>query len=715
MARDGISGGDGRIDPATQTSRRRFLEATGVAGLIGGVGRLGLAQQRSTTFEFGGAVAGWQGRSPSAIEGETNPTLRLEAGTEYQVVWENLDGRPHDFVVRDDRGAELAGTEIASEQGATQSFSFTASAAMAQYVCTVHSSTMAGDVEIESAAPPTEETSPPQRFVPEGPTVGAKLVADGPLVHPVTLRTVPGTDDTHVVADQVGQVYLHRNGELREEPFLDLRDRVMVLAETDGDPERSAGFDERGLLGFAFHPNYRTNGQFYVRYSAPEPSDSLVGPGERKFPDDWDHVEILSEFRMAGDAVEITDENGPSPDAGTATQVGGDGRFRGDPASERLLLEVPQPQSDHNGGEVTFGPDGYLYTSLGDGGGANDTHPGHVDDWYDGNDGGNGQDVTENLLGSVLRIDVDREGEDTPYVVPDDNPLVGTDAMDEIWAWGLRNPWRMSFNDDRLVAADVGQALFEEVNVVERGGNYGWNVREGFHCFDAANATEPPDRCPTTAPDRPPYGGQELLGPVLEYPHTYQDDTVGRSITGGYTYEGNRLADLSGEYVFGAWSTALAKPRGRVFVATPGERGSGGTTTDGTPTDVGTTGARTDANVSTTDGATGTVSPSQEALDVLRPSEQPWQYRELLFEGGDGQQLNRFVQAFGRDASGNVYVLASRTGRLTDAAGEIYRLVPAGDGDEIRQPRATTPTPGDETPEAGGETETDGETEADGN
>jgi len=135
-------------------------------------------------------------------------------------------------------------------------------------------------------------------------------------------------------------------------------------------------------------------------------------------------------------------------------------------------------------------------------------------DWYDANAGGNGQDVSENLLGSILRIDVDVDvdgnggGDDRNYAIPDDNPLVGTGGLDEHYAWGFRNPWRMSFGPDgRLFAADVGQNAYEEVDVVERGGNYGWNVREGTHCFEA-------ESCPDETPD-----GDPLVDPIIEYPH----------------------------------------------------------------------------------------------------------------------------------------------------------------------------------------------------
>ena len=149
---------------------------------------------------------------------------------------------------------------------------------------------------------------------------------------------------------------------------------------------------------------------------------------------------------------------------------------------------------------MAFGPDGYLYISFGDGGGADDVALGHVEDWYDVNEGGNGQDIEDNLLGNILRIDVD-SGD--PYGIPPDNPFVGMDGMDEIYAFGFRNPYRFSFDrggTNQLFVADVGQNNFEEVNIVEPGGNYGWNVMEGTHCFSTENPDLPLDECPTEDP-----------------------------------------------------------------------------------------------------------------------------------------------------------------------------------------------------------------------
>ncbi|WP_458190130.1 PQQ-dependent sugar dehydrogenase [Haladaptatus sp. NG-WS-4] len=329
--------------------------------------------------------------------------------------------------------------------------------------------------------------------IPEGATVGLRKVADEPLTQPVGFEAGGGTDRRYVV-DQVGRIYRLTSNGVAGEPFLDLRERLTMQLDST---------DERGLLGLALHPEFRTNRRFFVRYSAP-PRPST--------PPRYAHTAVLSEFRVDDD-------------------------FRtADPDSERTILEVPQPQANHNAGYLAFGPDGYLYVPLGDGGGADDTGRGHASDWYSRNRGGNGQDVTENLLGSILRIDVDDRDGEKSYAVPDENPLVGTNGRDELWVWGFRNPWRISFDDDDLFVADVGQLRFEEVNLVRKGGNYGWNVREGTHCFDARKPRRSPKRCPDTASGRALHDGTTLTGPIIEYPHRSRGRSVGLAVIGGHVY-----------------------------------------------------------------------------------------------------------------------------------------------------------------------------------
>ena len=283
-------------------------------------------------------------------------------------------------------------------------------------------------------------------------------------------------DGMMLICEQTGLVRALQNNKLNGKPFLDIRNKLVKL---------SGAYDERGLLGIALHPEYASNKKFYVYYSAPSSQAGI------------DHQSVVAEYTTSADP------------------------FEADPSSERILLTIPEPESNHNGGDLHFGPDGYLYISVGDGGGGGDKH----------GDSGNGQNLNT-LLGKILRIDVNAaEG----YKIPADNPFVGKHAKPEIWAYGLRNPWRFSFHGEsgKLFAADVGQNKFEEVNNIERGGNYGWRIMEASHCFN------PEENCETKG----------LIPPIAEYDH----DT-GISITGGYVYSGKLLPDLKGSYVFADWN-----------------------------------------------------------------------------------------------------------------------------------------------------------------
>jgi glucose/arabinose dehydrogenase len=361
--------------------------------------------------------------------------------------------------------------------------------------------------------PPSTDPPTTQQTTEGAPTTGETPTGDLSIrldtiteepTSPLAFATAP--DGRHYVVDRPGQIHLLTDGSIRT--ALDISDAVV----TGG---------ERGLLGVALHPEFGSNGRLYVRYSATTRSNT---------PSTYSHTFVLAEFRARSDGT---------VDAG----------------SERTVLEIPQPQGNHNSGPIAFGPDGYLYVGVGDGRGANDQGRGHVEDWYDETPGGNGQDVTENLLGSLLRIDVDGLSGDTPYGIPADNPLVDTAGLDEHYAWGLRNPWGISFDGDDLYVADVGQGRFEEVNLVENGGNYGWNVKEGTHCFGT-------DSCPSTTPD-----GAQLRDPIIEYPHSGAA-VSGIAVVGGHVYRGVAIPELAGRYVFGDLSA-----RGRLFVASPTESG----------------------------------------------------------------------------------------------------------------------------------------------
>lgn len=341
-------------------------------------------------------------------------------------------------------------------------------------------------------------------------SVGLTPLVTG-LRAPLDIAFAPDTDRRYI-AEQQGIVHVHEDS-LRSEPFLDLRETVT----TGG---------EKGLLGIALHPEYADNRRLFVRYSAPPRSGT---------PDDYSHTFVLAEFRATADGRRVK------------------------PDTERTVLEIPEPQGNHNAGDLAFGPDGLLYVAVGDGGGGGDRGTGHAADWYDGNAGGNGQDVTENLLGSILRIDVDDREGDQPYAVPADNPLVGREGLDEQYAWGFRNPYRMAFDGADLLVGDVGQNRFEEVDLVEKGGNYGWNVREGRHCYDA-------DGCPDRTPDDV-RGGEPLRDPVIEYPHS--GGTVsGISVIGGQVYRGSSIPTLEGAYLFGDLQV-----KGRLFAARPTDMG----------------------------------------------------------------------------------------------------------------------------------------------
>ena len=283
------------------------------------------------------------------------------------------------------------------------------------------------------------------------------------------LTNLVQVDDRFFVTEQTGRIMSFSIGPEASAAavYLDIRDRV------------NKGGNEGGLLGLAFDPEFDSNGHFYVYYSATRPRRSMV-----------------SRFTAATSSAAMAQ-----------------------PDSELVVMEIPQPFSNHNGGQLAFGPDGMLYISLGDGGAGGDPR-------------GNGQNLSS-LLGSILRIDVSGLGPEERYRVPPDNPFVGIQgARDEIWAYGLRNPWRFSFDrkNGDLWTGDVGQNAFEEVDLVSRGGNYGWNILEGAHCFSPRTGCDP----------------SGTILPVIEY-----GADKGCSVIGGYVYRGTRIPSLAGAYLYG--------------------------------------------------------------------------------------------------------------------------------------------------------------------
>ena len=283
----------------------------------------------------------------------------------------------------------------------------------------------------------------------------------GGLSSPVHL-TAPANDERLFVVEQAGRIRILRNGQLQPRPYLDIVARV-----------GSGG--ERGLLGLAFHPNYASNGFFFVNYT------------------DRNGDTRVERYRVSA-----------SPDSADAS-------------SAQLIITVAQPYSNHNGGLVLFAPDGRLLIGLGDGGSGGDPQ-------------GHGQN-RGTLLGSLLRLDIDRT---LPYVIPADNPFVNTaGARGEIWAWGLRNPWRFAIDrtDNLIYIADVGQGSWEEINVqpaTAGGVNYGWNIMEGRHCFRTTT-------CNTS----------NLVQPAIEYDHSQ-----GCSVTGGAVYRGAQIPEIRGHFFY---------------------------------------------------------------------------------------------------------------------------------------------------------------------
>ena len=401
-------------------------------------------------------------------------------------------------------------------------------------------------------------------------------VAEG-LAAPLALMPSGDGSDRLFILDQVGQIWtLTPVGDLLAEPFLDVSDRMVNL---------QTGYDERGLLGLAFHPNFAENGRFYVYYSAPLRDGA---------PADWNHTSHVSEFTVSGDDPNVADAG-----------------------SERILLQVDQPQSNHNAGQIAFGPDGYLYIPLGDGGGANDTGIGHTPEI------GNSQDTT-NLMGSILRIDVDRGD---PYGIPSDNPFSGEDGREEIYAYGLRNPYRIAFDpggDRQLFAGDVGQNLWEEVNIVTLGGNYGWRIKEGAHCFNPQNPHVSPEECPDTGPM-----GETLIDPVIEYQNANAPGGLGLAVVGGMVYRGEVLPGFQGRYVFGDWSTGFGQPDGILLVATPPEMAEG-----------------------------------------------LWPFEELRIATREDGRLGHYLLSFGQDANLELYVLTSDTAGPSGDTGKAFKMVP---------------------------------------
>jgi len=307
----------------------------------------------------------------------------------------------------------------------------------------------------------------------------AKTFTNLRIRRPILLTNAGDGSNRLFVPSQLGTIHVFPNDPAVEEAkvFMDLSSRVVYEDKEN----------EKGFLGMAFHPRYKENGEFFVYYT----------PTDARKP----HTVAVSRFRVSKDDPNRADLN-----------------------SEERLLEIEHPFWNHKGGTIAFGPDGYLYIAVGDGGLANDPFA-------------NGQKLAT-LLGKILRIDVDKKDAGLAYAIPADNPFAGqgAKARGEIWAYGLRNPWRIAFDrkTGTLWCADVGQDLWEEIDLITKGGNYGWSVREGVHKFGAKGAE----------------ASSAFVEPIWEYHHE-----VGKSITGGHVYRGKKFPKLDGSYVFADYVT----------------------------------------------------------------------------------------------------------------------------------------------------------------
>ena len=302
-----------------------------------------------------------------------------------------------------------------------------------------------------------------------------KLVATD-LEGPVGMGVAGDGSNRLFVIEQPGKIRVVKGGTLLDQPFLDLTEKV---------DHGNVFYSEKGLLGLAFHPQYKSNGKFYIYYSAATATKGM------------NHKSVVAEYQVSSSNPDVATNSG------------------------KVILEFDEPESNHNGGCLAFGPDGFLYIGTGDGGGAGDEH-GTI---------GNGQNK-QTLMGKILRIDVNAA---SGYRIPPDNPFVGTSAKPEIFAYGLRNPWRFSFDrkTGQIFCADVGQNEWEEIDIIEKGKNYGWRIMEGNHCYN------PSTNCNKAG----------LTMPIAEYDHS-----EGKSVTGGYVYRGSKFPEMNGKYVFADWT-----------------------------------------------------------------------------------------------------------------------------------------------------------------
>jgi len=426
------------------------------------------------------------------------------------------------------------------------------------------------------------------------------------LVSPVGGAIAPGLPNNIFVLDQIGKiwkinVYGPRPGEASL--FLDVSSRMVPVGLF-----KPLNYDERGLLGIAFHPNFQRNGLFYTFTSEPASGHT---------PD----FSTLTEPRVPLDPVNEVEEQSVITEWHVAHP--GNSSSKVDQSSARVLIRIAKPQFNHNGGSLAFGPDNLLYISLGDGGNANDEGSGHFVGLDVSHPIGNAQSlVAGNVLGKILRIDpLGKNSANHQYGVPATNPFVGKTGADEIFAYGFRNPFRMSFDSKKgkLWVGDVGQNDIEEVDIVTKGGNYGWHIKEGTFLFDAGNCLDPVHGFVYLNSPNSPAG---LIDPIAEYDHV---DGAGApetrvAVVGGFVYNGNQIDALKGRYVFGDYSAEIGEAAaGHMFV----------------------------------------LDSDNQVTELVAANRQP---------------LDLAVLGWVQDARGEIYLLANGTGTLNGATGEVMKL-----------------------------------------
>ena len=367
-----------------------------------------------------------------------------------------------------------------------------------------------------------------------------KLVASD-LTAPIHLEELPDGTGRFLVVQQDGLVKLMAaDGQVQSEPVMDLRSRMLPVAND---------FEERGLLGFALHPQFAKNGRFFVSYSSPLRDTA---------PQNWNYTRRVSEFTAKiGNTVSV------------------------DLQTERVLIALDWPSRKHNGGAMAFGPDGMLYIGMGDSGASHGIGKSVI--WEAFNVPAEGllwDDMAQDrhsLYGKILRIDVDHGF--PGYAIPKGNPFQASQGRPEIWAWGFRNPYRIAFDSNGsgdLYVTAIAETLWEAAYKVSGPGNFGWPRMEASHCVDRLKPRQPPKQCPQKGSE-----GEPLEMPVVEYANmqTNHPDSalgvkgVGTAITGVRMYRGSNIPSLNGKLVVADWSASFKQASGQLFVASPSAKG----------------------------------------------------------------------------------------------------------------------------------------------